>query len=240
MRLPLCYPIESRDGTLNADSKMKNMVVENVEGELIAVKRPGVTKRTELPSGLAQGLFSLNGLAYENVTFAIIGDKLFLYDSDFSFSGGFSLASGKSLLFNSNETYGYDDEVYVPDETTGVLVKFYALSPSANKGIPGDTGWRGLMWGTSPKGQAAYVATGRGVNISGTTPTLITAYGSTAAAAFAACCSGIRLSDSDGVNSVTLGDPYSLPDQLTMYVTNLSNGATINAGFTAVATINPL
>ena len=28
MRLPLCYPIESRDGTLNADSKMKNMVVE--------------------------------------------------------------------------------------------------------------------------------------------------------------------------------------------------------------------
>lgn len=72
MRLPLCYPIESRDGTLNADSKMKNMVVENVEGELVAVKRPGVTNRAELPPGLAQGLFSLNGMAY-----AIVDDKLY-------------------------------------------------------------------------------------------------------------------------------------------------------------------
>ena len=72
MRLPLCYPIESRDGTLNADSKMKNMVVENVEGELVAVKRPGVTNRTELAPGLAQGLFSLNGMAY-----AIVDDKLY-------------------------------------------------------------------------------------------------------------------------------------------------------------------
>ena len=72
MRLSLCYPIESRDGTLNADSKMKNLVVENVEGELVAVKRPGVTKQTELPPGLAQGLFSLNGMAY-----AIVDDKLY-------------------------------------------------------------------------------------------------------------------------------------------------------------------
>ena len=72
MRLPLCYPIESRDGTIAADSRMKNMVVENVEGELVAVKRPGVTNRTELPPGLAQGIFSLNGMAY-----AIVDDKLY-------------------------------------------------------------------------------------------------------------------------------------------------------------------
>ena len=72
MRLPLCYPIESRDGTLNADSKMKNMVAENVEGELVAVKRPGVTKQSELPPGLAQGLFSLNGMAY-----GIVNDQFF-------------------------------------------------------------------------------------------------------------------------------------------------------------------
>lgn len=72
MRLPLCYPLESRDGTLNADSKMKNVVAENVEGELIAVKRPGVTKQSELPPGLAQGLFSLNGVAY-----AIVNDTLY-------------------------------------------------------------------------------------------------------------------------------------------------------------------
>ena len=80
MRLPLCYPIESRDGTLAADSKMKNMVVENVEGELVAVKRPGVTNRAELPPGLAQGLFSLNGMAY-----AIVDDKLY---GPFTPSGG--------------------------------------------------------------------------------------------------------------------------------------------------------
>ena len=72
MRLKLCYPLESRDGTLNADSKMKNLVVENVEGDLVAVKRPGVTKATEFPSGIAQGLFSLNGMAY-----AIVNDTLY-------------------------------------------------------------------------------------------------------------------------------------------------------------------
>ena len=72
MRLTLCHPLESRDGTLNADSKMKNVVAENVEGELVSVKRPGVTKQTELPAGLAQGLFSLNGVAY-----AIVNDTLY-------------------------------------------------------------------------------------------------------------------------------------------------------------------
>lgn len=72
MRLTLCHPLESRDGTLNADSKMKNVVAENVEGELVAVKRPGVTNQSELPPGLAQGLFSLNGMAY-----SIVDDKLY-------------------------------------------------------------------------------------------------------------------------------------------------------------------
>ena len=72
MRLKLCHPLESRDGTLNADSKMKNMVAKNVEGELIAVKRPGVTNATELAPGLAQGLFSLNGVAY-----GIVNDTLY-------------------------------------------------------------------------------------------------------------------------------------------------------------------
>lgn len=64
MRLKLCHPLESRDGTLNADSKLKNMVVENVEGEQVAVKRPGVTKQTELPPGIAQGLAYFNGSVF--------------------------------------------------------------------------------------------------------------------------------------------------------------------------------
>ena len=238
MRLPLCYPIESRDGTLNADSKMKNMVVENVEGELVAVKRPGIVFRQEfVGGGAAQGVTGLDGILYQ-----IVDDKMIKYNSSGLFIGGFDLAAGQPLrTFNPNATYGYDETVSAQDESTGEIVVYYAHSPDANMQTPGQSGWRGLMWGREPGGlTASYVATGRGVNISGTTPPLITAYGSTAAAAFAACCSRIRLSDSDGVNSVTLGDPYSLPDKLTTYVTNLSNGATINAGFTAVATINPL
>ena len=74
MRLSLCYPIESRDGTLNADSKMKNMVVENVEGEQVAVKRPGVTNATDVAGGLVtgQGMVSLNGQLY-----VVAGDKIY-------------------------------------------------------------------------------------------------------------------------------------------------------------------
>ena len=92
MRLPLCYPIESRDGTLNADSKMKNMVVENVEGELVAVKRPGVTLGHQLPSGLAQGLFSLNGMAY-----GIVNDELY---GPFTMDGGGSGGVGHKAFPN--------------------------------------------------------------------------------------------------------------------------------------------
>ena len=77
MRLPLCYPIESRDGTLNADSKMKNMVVENVEGELVAVKRPGVAIATDLVSGLPSGV-TAQGLAYFNGSvFSMSSDVLY-------------------------------------------------------------------------------------------------------------------------------------------------------------------
>ena len=122
MRLPLCYPIESRDGTLNADSKMKNLVVENVEGELVAVKRPGVTKQTELPPGLAQGLFSLNGLTY-----AIFNDLFVAVDSlATGISWGYSLTTGASLSYSAGTTYNANDPVIGTDEN-GVETVFYAV-----------------------------------------------------------------------------------------------------------------
>ena len=71
MRLNLCNSLESRDGTLAADAKLKNAVVENIEGAMVVVKRPGITLRTDLAPGLAQGLFSLNGVAY-----GIVNDTL--------------------------------------------------------------------------------------------------------------------------------------------------------------------
>lgn len=75
MRLNLCNSLESRDGTLVADAKLKNAVVENIEGSLVVVKRPGITLKTELAPGLAQGLFSLNGLIY-----AIVNDTFYFGD----------------------------------------------------------------------------------------------------------------------------------------------------------------
>ena len=114
MRLSLCYPIESRDGTLNADSKLKNMVVENVEGELIAVKRPGVTKASELAPGLAQGLFSLNGMAY-----GIVNDILMSFDSAETgggITGGFDLRTGRSIAYSNGYQYARGDIALAPDE----------------------------------------------------------------------------------------------------------------------------
>ena len=114
MRLPLCYPIESRDGTLAADSKMKNMVVENVEGDLVAVKRPGVTKQTELPPGLAQGLFSLNGMPY-----GIVNDILMSFDSAVTgggITGGFDLRTGRSIAYSNGYQYARGDIALAPDE----------------------------------------------------------------------------------------------------------------------------
>lgn len=71
MRLPLCYPIESRDGTLNI------RLEDEEHGGRERRRRTGCREAArgdesgELPPGLAQGLFSLNGMAY-----AIVDDKL--------------------------------------------------------------------------------------------------------------------------------------------------------------------
>ena len=146
MRLPLCYPIESRDGTLNADSKMKNMVAENVEGELVAVKRPGVTKATELPAGLAQGLFSLNGISY-----AIVNDKLTVSISESEISGsGSGLPVGFSwslhtLAMSGNwvptKNYEIGDKVSEPDAETDLWEVWYAVAQNTNSYPPTSKLW---------------------------------------------------------------------------------------------------
>ena len=137
LRLKLCHPLESRDGTLNADSKMKNVVAENVEGELVAVKRPGVTKQSELPPGLAQGLFSLNGVAY-----GIVNDKLTVAISDSEISGsGNGLPVGVSWSLNtqaisgtwtSTKNYEIGDKVSEPDAETNMWDVWYAVAPNTN------------------------------------------------------------------------------------------------------------
>ena len=138
MRLPLCYPIESRDGTLNADSKLKNMVVENVEGEMVAVKRPGVTLASELAPGLAQGLFSLNGVSY-----AIVDDRLTIGSSGplpvgASWSLHTPVISGN---WNPSNSYEIGDEVAEPDPDTGLWDVWYAVAPNTNSYPPASSLW---------------------------------------------------------------------------------------------------
>lgn len=65
VRLPVAGSIESRDGTLNKDAKLKNMLAEAIEGKQWAVKRPGVSMATSaITGGLAQGGIWLNGVMY--------------------------------------------------------------------------------------------------------------------------------------------------------------------------------
>lgn len=150
MRLTLCHPLESRDGTLNADSKMKNMVVENVEGELVAVKRPGVTNRTELAPGLAQGLFSLNGLAY-----AIVDDTLLNVEFPSEYSSGGSYQMGASVSYGGRFYWSLtdtDENTPAPEDTDASV---YPYPVVGNPGIKGGApltniaGTSGIFWGDS-------------------------------------------------------------------------------------------
>ena len=128
MRLPLCYPIESRDGTLNADSKMKNMVAENIEGELVAVKRPGITVTTELPPGLAQGLFSLNGMVY-----GIVNDALINPEIPQQYMAGGTYLAGSSAICEQIKWYADIDilpEDDIPPSDT------YTYPVSGGEGVP--------------------------------------------------------------------------------------------------------
>lgn len=134
MRLPLCYPIESRDGTLNADAKMKNMVVEEIEGERVAVKRPGVTSATQLPSGQAQGLFNLNGMAY-----SIVNDTLY---GTLITGGGGSVVSGWSKIADMPFGNGWQN----PFIATGSGLIFLDEFSSSTWTCTNPTTWTNAPW----------------------------------------------------------------------------------------------
>lgn len=71
-KIPMTYEITTRDGSLNKDSKMVNMMVEPVEGGgKAAVKRPGTRLIRQLTAGKAQGMFTVN-----NVVYAIQNDTI--------------------------------------------------------------------------------------------------------------------------------------------------------------------
>lgn len=72
VRLPIAGSLESRDGTLEKDARLKNCVVEVIEGKPWAVKRPGIGNASAPVSGPAQGMIYMNGMIY-----GVVNDVLF-------------------------------------------------------------------------------------------------------------------------------------------------------------------
>ena len=83
VRLALGAALESRDGTLTRDARMKNTLIEQVDGEAWAVKRPGVANATDIAGGAAvgQGMVALNGQVY-----VMAGDVLYKKGTSSSWS----------------------------------------------------------------------------------------------------------------------------------------------------------
>lgn len=83
LRLPLAAALESRDGTLARDARMKNTLAEAIEGEVWAVKRPGIANATATAGGAAvgQGMVALNGQVY-----VMAGDVLYKKGTSSSWS----------------------------------------------------------------------------------------------------------------------------------------------------------
>lgn len=77
-RIALAASLESRDGTLARDARMKNTLRESIDGEAWAVKRPGVANAMDSAAGLVpgQGMIELNGKVY-----AVFGDTLYNTDA---------------------------------------------------------------------------------------------------------------------------------------------------------------
>lgn len=72
IRLKVTAPLESRDGTLAKDARMKNMIAEKKGDVIKAIKRPGIGNASAPVSGPAQGLIYMNGMIY-----GVVNDVLF-------------------------------------------------------------------------------------------------------------------------------------------------------------------
>jgi len=162
MRLNLCNPLESRDGTLAKDARMKNLLVENIEGVPTAIKRPGVAMATELVAGGAQGLFNLEGGAY-----AIVDDILWIAISEVdSGSEGYSaqaLPAGVSWNIGtlqpsgtwlSGTDYQIGDVVAEWNEIEELWEVWYVVAPNTNINPTSPTGQ--FYWSATAPTSARY------------------------------------------------------------------------------------
>mgnify|MGYP006909291674 CR=1 FL=1 len=228
----------SRDAARGKGSWGVNGYAEELKSGLRASKRPGLEAVALALGTPGQGLFS-----YNDTTVAVYDDLLVVTTGTIIVEL-FNLETGKSLLWKSGTSYGLGEQVFVVDETTGDLVSYYSASyvPSPTstytRSKPGTAGWRGLDWSTTPTGTTAtYTASGRGLNLSGTTPELSVSFGTTIDAAWSACVAGCRLYDTDGVNVQYYSEPYQTR-QLMTYAGAL-NGPVFPVGYSGICTTNP-
>ena len=85
VRLTPGATLESRDGTLTRDARMKNTLVEQIDGEAWAIKRPGVANATDVAGGAVtgQGMVALNGTVY-----AVFNDTIYRFAASTIGGGG--------------------------------------------------------------------------------------------------------------------------------------------------------
>jgi len=70
-RINLASRLISRDSTVTKDSNLRNFYREELGEEVKITKRPGAAVTATLTAGVAQGMFTLDGIIY-----AVIGDKI--------------------------------------------------------------------------------------------------------------------------------------------------------------------
>ena len=80
-RLNLAQDIETRDGAvgLPTDSKLVNCYIEKQADKFAVQKRMGINLQASFNPAIAQGMFTLNNVAY-----AIFGDKISLLSTPFT------------------------------------------------------------------------------------------------------------------------------------------------------------
>lgn len=125
MRLSVCDQLESRDGTLSKDAKLKNLLIEQIDGKSTAIKRPGVENGfAGITAGVGQGIVSLDGSLY-----VITDDTLYIG------GGGYGSGGGVQTIepWRPEEEYEVDDEVsYDGSRWTSI---------TSTRGVPPPSGW---------------------------------------------------------------------------------------------------
>ena len=152
-RIAIAASLESRDGTLARDARMKNMLRESIDGEAWAVKRPGVANAMDVAGGgvdvQSQGMIYLN-----NSLYVMAGDILYKAGTALSWSEviqpqppdppnyAFAMEGGPNYPFTYAEmlTPPYNPPFY-PNYTHKNFESIAQIVAQMNSNYPGLSPW---------------------------------------------------------------------------------------------------